>query len=148
MQRKAYRWIWGAWLVLALPQFLKANEIRIIEARRNIPLTDDEPRFMDFYLNGGRSNGLKKDQVVKVIRKMPIRNAQGNLDLGTLDVPVAELRIIFTDERKAVARLYRLLDREELPLIDQPSVMIGDIVDLKGAFDYKKRASLEFSQFD
>lgn len=142
MQRiaKACILMMATWI---LPATLQANEIRIIETRRNIPLTDAEPRYMDFYLNGGSENGVKKDQVVKVIRRTPIRNAQGTEEFGSLQIPVGELRIIFVDSRTSVGRMYKVYDREELPIIDSLALMIGDMIDLSGAFDYKKRAAVD-----
>lgn len=146
MQRIA-SWIIGG-LILLSSHILRANEIRVIETRRNIPLSDEEPRYMDFYLNGGSADGIKKNQVVKVIRNLPVRNAQGTQDFGSVRILVGEMRVIQVDTRTAIGRMYRIYDREELPLIDSPFIMIGDQIDLSGAFDYKKRADLGFSQFD
>lgn len=146
MQRIA-SWIIGG-LILASSHILKADEIRVIETRRNIPLTDEEPRYMDFYLNGGSADGIKKNQVVKVIRHLPVRNAQGTQEFGTIRILVGEMRVIQVDARTAIGRLYRLFDRDELPVIDSPFIMIGDQIDLSGTYDYKKRADLGFSQFD
>jgi hypothetical protein len=134
-----------AWITLGLSLFLlpigNANqEMRIIESRRNIPLTDQEPRFMDYYINAGTANGLKKDQVVKVFRRLPVRNAQGTEEFGSFQIPVGEVRIIYTDARTAVAREFKVYDREELPVLEHQAIMIGDLIDLSGAFDYKKRA--------
>jgi len=135
-----------AWVTLGLSLFLtsfgKANQdMRIIESRRNIPLTDQEPKFMDYYINAGSANGLKKDQIVKVFRRLPVRNAQGTEDFGSFQIPVGELRIIYTDARTAVAREHKVYGREELPLLESQAIMIGDLIDLSGAFDYKKRAT-------
>lgn len=128
-------------LSLLLSPLAKSNqELRIIESRRSIPLTNDEPKYTDYYINAGTANGLKKDQVVKVIRKLPVRNAQGTEDFGSIQIPVGEVRIIYTDVRSAVAREYKVFDREELPVLENQAIMIGDMIDLSGSFDYKKRA--------
>lgn len=134
-----------AWITLGLSIFLspttKADqELRIIESRRSIPLTDQEPKYTDYYINAGTANGLKKDLVVKVVRRIPIRNAQGTEEFGSIETPVGEVRIIYTDVRTSVAREYKIFDREELPVLENQAIMIGDIIDLSGAFEYKKQA--------
>jgi len=130
-------------LSLFLSPFSKANqELRIIESRRSIPLTDQESKFTDYYINAGRANGLKKDQVVKVLRRLPVRNAQGTEEFGSIQIPVGQVRIIFADVRTAVAREYEVFIREELPILENQAIMIGDLIDLSGAFDYKKRAEV------
>lgn len=142
MQRIAY--IVSFYMSLLVGFKAESNqEIRIIEARRNIPLTDSEPRFMDYYLNAGTVNGVKKDQVVNVLRKLPIRNAQGTEEFGTVQIPVGQIRVIFTDARTAIAREFKVFDRTELPIIENQAIMIGDVIDLSGSFDYKKRAAVE-----
>jgi hypothetical protein len=133
------------WITLGLSIFLspaaKADqELRIIESRRSIPLTDQEPKYTDYYINAGTANGLKKDLVVKVVRRIPIRNAQGTEEFGSIETPVGEVRIIYADVRTSVAREYKIFDREELPVLENQAIMIGDIIDLSGAFEYKKQA--------
>jgi hypothetical protein len=119
-------------LSLVLCPVVKSNpELRIIESRRSIPLTDEEPRYTDYYINAGTADGLKKDQILNVVRKIPLRNAQGTQDFGTIPIPVGEVRIIYTDARTSIAREYKVYDREKLPILDHHAIMIGDIISTK-----------------
>jgi hypothetical protein len=118
---------------------LKAAELKIVDVRRNIPLSDDEPVFKDFYINGGAKDGLKPNLVITAIRKTSIRDASGTQSLGELSIPVAQVRVVFVAENLAVAREYKVLSRDDLPMLEQIGVMSGDVLDLKGSFIDKQR---------
>jgi hypothetical protein len=117
-------------------------DINVIEVRRNIPLSDDAPIYKDFYINAGTESGLKKNMVVTVIRKMAMRDATGTQSYGDLEIPVGQLKIIAAKGRIAVAREYKLISREDEPMLEQIGMMIGDRLELDGAFiDTKKAAT-------
>lgn len=112
----------------------KANEISIVDVRRNITLAEDDPVYKDFYINAGPGSGLKKNLVVTAVRKLNIRDASGANAVGEISVPVGQLRIIAVYDRVAVAREYTLLSRDDLPMLEQTGIMNGDRIDLAGAF--------------
>ena len=126
-------------LVLLLQSPVRAQELKIIDVRRNIPLSDTEAAYKDFYINGGTKEGLKPNLVVTAVRKTTIRDAAGLLSLGEIGIPVGQLRIIFVQDGLAVAREYKLLSRDELPMIEQIGIMGGDVLDLKGSFIEKRK---------
>jgi hypothetical protein len=111
-----------------------AQDLSIVDVRRNIPLADDEIVYKDFYLNGGESDGLKKNLVVTAVRKIQVRDSSGSQTYGEILVPVGQLRVIATYGNVSVAREYKLLSRDELPMLEQTGLMSGDRIDLKGSF--------------
>lgn len=116
-----------------------AQELGIVDVRRNITLSDEDPVYKDFYLNGGEAEGLKKNLVITAVRKIQVRDANGSQSYGEILVPVGQLRVIATYGKISVAREYKLLSRDELPMLEQIGLMSGDRIDLKGAFiDSKK----------
>ncbi len=116
-------------------------DINVIEVRRNIPLADDAPVYKDFYINAGTESGLKKNMVVTVIRKMAMRDATGTQSFGDLEIPVGQLKIIAAKGRIAVAREYKLISRDDEPMLEQIGMMIGDRLELDGAFIDNKKAA-------
>lgn len=120
--------------IVAMPTLALAADISIVDARRNIPLSDDEPAYKDFYLNAGDGSGLKKNLVVTAVRKLTVRDAAGSQAIGDIEVPVGQLRVIAVFGRVAVAREYKLLSRDENPMLEQAGLMVGDRIDLKGSF--------------
>ncbi|MCE3010044.1 MAG: hypothetical protein LW875_05485 [Proteobacteria bacterium] len=130
-------------LILTLGIFIQAQaqEISIIEIRRNIPLADDQPVYKDFYLTGGESAGLKKNMVITAYRKLTIRDSSGAQTYGELQVPVGQLKVISVQGRLAVAREYQLISRDDEPMLEQIGIMAGDRIDLQGSFIDNKKAS-------
>ncbi|MFN7262276.1 MAG: hypothetical protein ACK5UJ_00540 [Pseudobdellovibrionaceae bacterium] len=130
-------------LILTAGTFLEAQaqEISIIEIRRNIPLADDQPVYKDFYLTGGESAGLKKNMVITAYRKLTIRDSSGAQTYGELQVPVGQLKVISVQGRLAVAREYQLMSREDEAMLEQIGIMTGDRIDLQGSFIDNKKGS-------
>ncbi len=117
-------------LILSLiPFFCLAKQV--IDVRRNITLSDSDPVYKDFYINGGNSDGFKKGQVLVVTRKVQVRDSSGTQQMGEMEVPVGELKVISVFEKVTVARELKLFDRQELPMLEQRAIMSGDNVDVK-----------------
>ncbi|MCK6599909.1 MAG: hypothetical protein L6Q37_16210 [Bdellovibrionaceae bacterium] len=121
-------------LLLALPAKVFCEEMSIFEVRRNIPLSDTDPIYKDFYIKGNESTGLKKNLVVQVNRKMTLRDATGSQVMGEVLAPVGQLKIIAVYGKIAVAREYKNYSRDELPMLESPWFMIGDSIEMKDSF--------------
>ncbi len=127
---------WGFLILASLvtSQQTLAQDLGIIDVRRNITLADDDVVYKDFYISGGESDGLKKNLVVTAMRKIQVRDANGSQSYGEILIPVGQLRVIATYGKVSVAREYKLLSRDELPMLEQIGMMNGDRIDIKGAF--------------
>lgn len=112
----------------------KAQDISIVDVRRNITLAEGDPVYKDFYIAAGPGSGLKKNLVVNAVRKINIRDASGANAVGEILVPVGQLKIIAIYDKIAVAREFKLHSRDELPMLEQIGIMTGDRIDLQGAF--------------
>lgn len=119
-----------------------ADELRVVEVRRNIPLADSDPVYKDFYIAGPGASGLKQNLVVQAVRKSSMKDATGTQSLGEMMVPVGQLKVIFVQDNLAVAREYRLFPRSDLPMLEQSGIMAGDQIDIKNAFVDKKTAAV------
>lgn len=113
---------------------VRADDMSVINVRRNIQLSENDPVYRDFYIDGGEDNGLKKNMVVQAIRKMSIRDASGAHAFGEIKIPVGQLKIIAVYPKVAVAREFKLLSRDDLPMLEQIGIMTGDLVETKGSF--------------
>ncbi len=126
--------IYLVFMLALLSSNVRADEFSIIDVRRNITLSDTEIPYKDFYINAGEGSGLKKNLVVTAVRKISIRDASGSQAYGEILVPVGQLKVIALFNKIAVAREYKLLSRDELPMLEQVGIMTGDKIDLQGAF--------------
>jgi len=127
---------WGFFILAGMltTQQTFAQDLSIVDVRRNITLADDDIVYKDFYINGGESDGLKKNLVITAVRKIQVRDANGSQSYGEILIPVGQLRVIAIYGRVSVAREYKLLSRDELPMLEQIGIMNGDKVELKGSF--------------
>lgn len=121
-------------LFLAFSLSVAAEEMTIFEVRRNIPLSDSDPIYKDFYIKGNEATGLKKNLVIQVNRKMTLRDASGSQVMGEILAPIGQLKVIAVYGKMAVAREYKNYNRDELPMLESPWFMIGDSIELKDSF--------------
>lgn len=129
---------WEFFLPLTLICTLAASttlaQMSVVDVRRNITLADEDVVYKDFYIGGGEADGLKKNLVVTAVRKIQVRDSSGSQSYGEIEVPVGQLRVVATYGKVTVAREYKLLSRDELPMLEQTGIMSGDKIDLKGSF--------------
>jgi len=116
-------------------------ELSVVQVYRPVSLSEDEVTFRDFYINGGASEGLKKNLVINVVRKMDMKDATGTQAYGDMFFPTGQLRILFVGPKVSVAREYKGVSFESSPVFEQPGIQIGDQIDLKGSYVDNKKLS-------
>ena len=110
-----------------------AEDIQIFDMRKSLALSDQETIFRDFYLSKGLEAGLRPGMIVTVKRRQPLYDTIHNRSAGDLSVAVARIKIIHVEKNLAVARAFSDFGREDLPLLEDNYIMIGDEVDLSSA---------------
>ncbi len=128
---KFYIFILGLTFFATYSYAKKAGEI--IDVRRNITLAEDELPYKDFYIKLTDSSGLKKNLVVHATREVKVYDQSGKV-FTSFKTNVGQLKIIYFDDKVAVAREFKLLSRDNLPMIEQIGIMMGDEVDLADSF--------------
>jgi hypothetical protein len=126
---------------------LFSAEMNIVDVRRNITLSDDDPIYKDFYINAGEGSGLKKNLVVNVKRKIYIKDPASKA-VGDFESVVGQVRVIQVAGKVSIAREYKLTSREEEAMLEQKGIMTGDRLDLAGSFvdNTKPRAQVKTSE--
>ncbi|MFZ4403818.1 MAG: hypothetical protein ACOYOK_06920 [Pseudobdellovibrionaceae bacterium] len=116
-----------------------AHELRVIDVKNNIAMSEQEPRYRDYYLSGDGFGELKKNLVITAQRKINVRDASGSQAYGEILIPVGQLKVIQVFNNVAVAREFKLLSREDLPVLDQAGILVGDTVNVKDSFIDKSK---------
>ncbi len=124
-------------LILILP-IAAAADLNIFDVRKNLPMSDSDPVYRDFYLDGGSESGLSVGMVLTVYRRMPLYDSYQNRAAGDLQLKVAKVKIIHVQRGLAVARLQSEFTRDSAPLLEDPFIMVGDHIDLSSAASDKK----------
>ena len=102
--------------------------------------------YRDFYINAGDGSALRKNMVVTVKRRINIKDA-GTKSVGDFDAVVGQLKIIHVGNKVSVAREFKLLPRDEAPMLEQVGIMSGDRIDTTTSFidnskpNYKHKTS-------
>lgn len=131
----------GTMRLLLLTVFVSLQakaDLTIFDVRKNLPLSDQDPVFRDFYINGGSESGLSPGMVLTVQRRLPLYDSYQNRSAGDLQLKVAKVKIIHTQKGLAVARLHAEFTRDSAPLLEDNFIMVGDRLDLSSASSDKK----------
>ena len=123
--------------LLLLPLQVWAD-LTIFDVRKNLPMSDTDPIYRDFIINGGSEAGLSVGMVLTVQRRIPLYDSYQNRSAGDLQLKVARVKLIHVQKGLAVARLQSEFTREGTPLLDDNFIMVGDHVDLSSATSNKK----------
>jgi len=115
-----------------------ADDLTIFDVRKNLPMSDNEKVFRDFYVNGGSEAGLSVGMVITVGRRMPLYDNYQNRSAGDLQLKVAKIKIIHVQKGIAVARLFSEFTRENAPLLEDNFIMVGDRLDMNTATSEKE----------
>lgn len=110
-----------------------ADDISVIDVRRNITLSDSETVYRDYYLNAGESTALRKNMIINVKRKINVKDTSTKT-IGEFEAVVGQLKIIQIGNKVSVAREYKLIPRDEEPMLEQTGIMTGDRLDLAGSY--------------
>lgn len=110
----------------------------VVEVRRNITLSDDDVVYRDYYINAGDNSALRKNLVVKVKRKIYVKESSTKT-VGDFETQVGLLKVIQIGNKVSVAREFKLTSRDEEAMLEQTGIMAGDKIDLNGSYiDYSK----------
>lgn len=113
--------------------FANAEEVTVVDVKRNIPMADTDTVYKDFAINAGTSSGLKKNMVVFVKRRISVKDASAKT-IGEIETNVAQLKLIHVDSKVSMAREYKEISRDDEAMLEQTGVMVGDRIDLAGSF--------------
>jgi hypothetical protein len=110
-----------------------ADEMSIVDVKRNITLSDEDTVYKDYYINAGDGSALRKNMVINVKRKIYIKDL-GTKSVGDFEALVGQLKIIQVGNKVSVAREFKLTPRDQEAMLEQIGIMSGDKLDLTGSF--------------
>ena len=133
-QKLCTRFILFVLVFFGLQLIVRADNLEIIEVKKSIPLSNDEKSVTDYYINlkaidGIFSKQLSKNSVVNVYRKISLKNESQKL-IGEFQSLIGQLKVIKVEGGIAIARMYKIYNRETEPILDIPGFLVGDKVEL------------------
>lgn len=108
-------------------------DLTIFDSRRPVSMSNGEVTYRDFYINGGIEEGLKKNMILNVERRLTLYDSYKNKTPSELMVEVGRVKIIHVQKGLSVARHYADFSRKVRPILENDYIMVGDKVDLGSA---------------
>lgn len=116
-------------VTLTLKSWPTFAQIRVIEIRPTFPMADGLTAPTDYIINAGSNQGLKLGQILKVKRDVPILSQLQRDQGATLPLPIGEIEVIWVDTQFSIARLKKVSHHDNFPLLEIPSVTLGDRIE-------------------
>ena len=104
------------------------SELEVVDVKRNIPLSENDPVYKDYYIKVSSKSDLKKNQVVKAVRKISVKDSAMK-PVGDFLTNVGLIKIIHISDSIAVGREVKLTSRHDEPMLEQIGIMVGDTID-------------------
>jgi hypothetical protein len=130
-------------MISLLGTVANSADLTIFDVRKPIAMSDKEHPQKDFYINGGTESGLQTGTVVTVVRRLPLYDSYQSRSAGDLTIPVAKVLIIHVQPGLSVARFHSEIGRNDVPILEENFILIGDRLDLSTATRDKKGAANE-----
>lgn len=114
-----------------------ASDGTIIYVSRKLRMSSSEgapPR--DFYIDLGQHQGLKLGDILTVTRVQPILNGVTGDSNNFIRVVLGEIKVTMLGEFSSIARVLSHTDPNELPVMDYPGFMLGDVVKPKSSLPF------------
>ena len=109
-----------------------AKDYVIYSISQDIPMgVKDEKLKKNFYINMGKTQGLKAGSNVDVFRVISILDPYMNKNRFNHKVKIGKLKIIHSEDASAIARLEKLESGDNVPVLDVAKIMVGDLVEVK-----------------
>jgi hypothetical protein len=127
-------------LSLFLPSVVSyASSGSIVQVSHRLQMSSKEPvPPKDFYIDLGMNDGVKEGDVFSVYRTVNVVNMVNGYSPNLMRVPLGELKIFLVGEYTSIARMANRIAEADLPVLDYPDFMLGDVVDLKSNLPFKQ----------
>lgn len=107
-----------------------AVEGSIVQVSRRLRMSAKDPIApKDYYIDLGESVGVKIGDLFKIYRVIAVVNMASGYSPNLVRIPLGELKVILVGEHTSVGRLSARVVATELPSLDYPDFMLGDLVE-------------------
>ena len=136
------RWLWKILImtiigcIVVLPSHVSADEFTVYSVYKALDLGNPgETPQKDYYVNMGRTQGIREGSVLDVMRRNPTYDVVAEKLYKDVTFPIAKLKVIHVEPGASIARLEKMLAVEKTPAITPRAVMVGDLVKIAGSSD-------------
>ncbi len=115
-------------LSLTVCQCVWSRPYVIFSLTQDLPMGfENEVIRKNYYVNIGRSQGVKKDSVLDVFRIVSIQNPYDNRKRVNYKVKIGELKVLHASDDASIASVEKY-QKEDTPIFELNQFMVGDHV--------------------
>lgn len=104
----------------------------IIQSTRVLRMTSTElPVPKAYFIDLGARDGVKEGSVVEVRRELPVLAAFSGRFYQFVSIVLGELKMMAVGEYSSLGSVQTQKDPKQLPAMEYPMFMVGDVVELK-----------------
>ncbi len=109
-----------------------AKDYVIYSIAQDIPMGNkDEVIKKNFYVDMGKSQGVKQGTILDVYRVVSVLDPYESKKRFNHRIKIGEMKVLHAEDSSAIGILNKLEDGEEAPVFEIGKMMIGDIVTVK-----------------
>lgn len=121
-----------------------AAEGYVYQAAYRLRMSEKETvTFRDYFASVGSREGVVVGDTVEVIRAVPGANALWGGVSPLIEVVLGEARVLAVSPAGSIIRMTKLNSPDQVPVLQYPRFMIGDLVRTKISFAKQEEPSLE-----
>jgi len=109
-----------------------AKDYVIYSIAQDIPMGNkDEVIKKNFYVDMGKSQGVKQGTILDVFRVVSVLDPYESKKRYNHRIKIGEMKVLHAEDSSAIGVLNKLEEGEEAPVFEIGKMMIGDIVTVK-----------------
>ncbi len=125
---------WAHWCLLGLllfPKMIYPKDFVIYSISQDIPMGyTNEILRKNFYVDLGKSQGLKKGTLLDVFRVVSVLDPYGGKKRYNHKIKIGELKVLHAEENTSIGIMNKMELDAETPVLDVNAFMIGDLVNV------------------
>jgi hypothetical protein len=109
-----------------------AKDYVIYSIAQDLPMGNkDEIIRKNFYIDMGKSQGVKKGSVLDVYRVVSVLDPYESKKRFNHRIKIGEVKVLHAEDTSAIGILNKVEENDETPIFEIGKMMIGDIVTVK-----------------
>ena len=107
---------------------VSAKTFLIYSVAQDLPMgTENQVIKKNFYVNMGKTQGVKKGTVLDVFRVVSVLNPYDNRKRMNHKVKIGELKVLHSNDEGAIANFHKM-EEEDMPVLELDQFIVGDLV--------------------
>jgi len=110
-----------------------AEDFHVVQVSKSLQMSEGETVYKDYYINAGSEQGIKKNMLVPVKRRLTVEDNFRKIIDDNVMIDVATIQIISVHSKVSIGRLVKVASEKKRGVLEFAAIMTGDKVDIRRA---------------